>query len=59
MESKWTESIVIGSERTIERTKSILVNKAKGRKVIGSEKSYELTEPAAPWRLILSLKMVI
>jgi putative transposase len=45
--SKWTESIAVGSERFIEATKSILGIKAKGRKIIGSEKSYELREPAA------------
>ncbi|MCJ7538523.1 MAG: hypothetical protein MUO88_02550, partial [Desulfobacterales bacterium] len=48
-DSKWTESIAVGSERFIEATKSILGIKAKGRKIIGSEKSYELREPAASY----------
>ena len=48
-ESKWTESIAVGSERFIEVTKSILGIRAKDRKIIGSEKSYELREQAASY----------
>ena len=45
-DSKWTESIAVGSERFIETTKRLLGIKAKGRKIIGGEKSFELREPA-------------
>lgn len=48
-DSKWTESIAVGSERFIEATKSMLGIKAKGRKIIGREKSYELREAAASY----------
>ena len=48
-DSKWTESIAVGSEGFIEATKNLLGIKAKGRKIIGSEKSYELREPAASY----------
>jgi putative transposase len=49
-DSKWTESIAVGNERFIEATKELLGIKAKGRKIIGSEKGYELREPAASYR---------
>ena len=48
-ESKWTESIAVGSERFIEATKRLLGIKAKGRKIIGGEKSFELREPAVSY----------
>ena len=48
-DGKWTESIAVGSEGFIEETKSILGIKAKGRKIIGEEKSFELREPAASY----------
>lgn len=48
-DSKWTESIAVGNERFIAATKELLRIKAKGRKIIGSEKGYELREPAASY----------
>ena len=48
-DGKWTESIAVGSEGFIAATKSILGIKAKGRKIIGGEKSFELREPAASY----------
>jgi len=48
-DSKWTESIAVGSENFIEVTKNILGMKAKGRKKINSGKGYELREPLAPY----------
>ena len=48
-DGKWTESIAVGSEGFIAATKSILGIKAKGRKIIGEEKSFELREPAASY----------
>ena len=48
-DSKWTESIAVGSERFIDATKNLLGIKEKGRKIIGSGKSYKLREPSAPY----------
>jgi hypothetical protein len=48
-ESKWTESIAIGSEEFIEATQKKLGIKAKGRKIVESDKSYELREPSVPY----------
>ena len=46
---KWTESIAVGSKSFIETTIKKLGIRAKGRKVVGSNKSYELREPAVPY----------
>ena len=48
-DSKWTESIAVGNESYIEATKQRLGIKAKGRKIIGGNKSYELRELAVPY----------
>jgi len=48
-DSKWSESIAVGSKAFIEATIKKLGNKAKGRKIVGSEKSYELREPGVPY----------
>jgi len=48
-DSKWTESIAVGSKAFIEATKKRLGIKAKGRKIVGSKKSYELREPAVSY----------
>ncbi|MDY7036040.1 MAG: hypothetical protein SV375_07765 [Thermodesulfobacteriota bacterium] len=48
-EIKWTESIAVGSKSFIEATIKKLGIRAKGRKVVGSGKSYELREPAVPY----------
>ena len=48
-ESRWSESIAIGSKRFIETTKEKLGIKAKGRQVVGMNGTYELREPAAPY----------
>ncbi len=48
-DSKWTESIAVGSKVFIEATIKRLGIKAKGRKIVGSKKSYELREPAVPY----------
>jgi putative transposase len=45
-DSKWTESIAVGSKVFIEATIKRLGVKAKGRKIVGSKKSYKLREPA-------------
>jgi REP element-mobilizing transposase RayT len=48
-ESKWTESIAVGSREFIESTIKKLGIKAKGRKMSGGEKSYELRESSIPY----------
>ena len=48
-ESKWTESVAVGSRSFIETTIKRLGIKARGRKVSGKNKSYELREPAVPY----------
>jgi putative transposase len=48
-ESKWTESVAVGSKPFIEATIKKLGIKAKGRKVVRNSKSYELREPAVPY----------
>jgi putative transposase len=44
-ESKWTESIAVGSEGFVEATKKKLGLRGKGRRVVGYEGSYHLREP--------------
>ncbi|MBW1769259.1 MAG: transposase [Deltaproteobacteria bacterium] len=48
-DSKWTESIAVGSKAFIKATIKRLGIKAKGRKIIGSKKSYELREPSVSY----------
>ena len=43
-ESRWTESIAVGSKAFVEKTKEELGIKAMGREVIGAEEVYELRE---------------
>jgi len=58
-DSKWTESIAVGSERCIEATKSMLGIKAKGRKIIGREKVMNCGRLLHLMEAILPLKMAI
>jgi len=48
-EIKWTESIAVGSKSFIAATIKRLGIKAKGRNIVGSDKGYELREPAVPY----------
>ena len=48
-DSKWTESMAVGSKVFIEATIKRLGIKAKGRKLVGSKKSYEFREPGVPY----------
>jgi putative transposase len=48
-DSKWTEAIAVGNKAFVEATLKRLGIKAKGRKIVGSKKSYELREPAVPY----------
>ena len=55
-EGKWTESIAKGDRLLVEMTKNRLGIKAKGRHVTAQNSSYELREPAAPYRGVLGSK---
>ena len=48
-ESKWTESVAVGSKKFVETTKERLGIKAKGRRVLGGNGAYELREPAVSY----------
>ena len=48
-EIKWFESLTVGSKSFIETTVKRLGIKVKGRKIIESNKSYELREPDFPY----------
>ena len=48
-DNKWTESIAVWRKAFIEAVIKGLGIKAKGRKIVGSKKSYELREPAIPY----------
>jgi hypothetical protein len=43
-ESRWTESIAVGSKAFVEKTKAELGIKAIGREVMGTDEIYELRE---------------
>ncbi len=49
-ESKWTESIAVGSKFFVEDTKERLGIRGKGRNVIGNSGVYELREPQSPYK---------
>jgi putative transposase len=42
--TEWTESIAVGSKTFIEETQERLEIKAKGRKAVGNDDTYELRE---------------
>ena len=48
-ESKWTQSIAVGSKTFIEKMKKALGHKAKGRKIISADDTFELREAVAPF----------
>ena len=48
--TQWTKSITFGSKQFIEVTLKRLGVKAKERKIVGGKQSYELREPALPYR---------
>jgi len=55
-ESMWTESIAVGSEQFVERTKEMLGRKAKGRKLVEKEKIFHLREHAVPYMANFGIK---
>ena len=48
-ESKWTQSIAVGSKTFIEKMKEALGFRAKGRKIICADDTFELREVLAPY----------
>lgn len=48
----WTRSIAVGDEQFIEKAKTLLGNRAKGRKGVKSEIGFELREDQSPYRYI-------
>jgi len=47
-ESKWTESIAVGSKSFIEATIKRVGARARGRRIAGNNKTYEVREPGVP-----------
>jgi putative transposase len=52
-DGKWTESVAVGSEAFVRATKEKLGFRARRRRVIGGDGSYELREPTAPYERTL------
>jgi putative transposase len=48
-ENKWTQSISVGSKTFIEKMKKTLGYRAKGRKIIREDDTFELREAVAPF----------
>ena len=48
-ENKWTQSIAVGSKTFIEKMKKALGYRAKGRKIISADDTFELREAVAPF----------
>jgi putative transposase len=55
-DQKWTESVAVGSEKSVEATKEKLSFKAKGREVIGADGSYQLQESPTLYKGNLGLE---
>lgn len=56
-ESRWTESIAIGNRDYVEKIQNQLGVKAKGRKIIEKNGSFELKEKHSPYNKILPPKI--
>ena len=48
-ESRWSESIAVGSEGFVAETKAKLGVRASGRQIYGDKESFELREPATAY----------
>ena len=48
-ENKWTQSIAVGSKTFIEKVKEALGFRAKGRKIICADDTFELREVLTPY----------
>jgi putative transposase len=48
-ESKWTQSIAVGSKTFVEKIKEALGFRATGRKIIPADDTFELREEQVPY----------
>ncbi len=55
-DSKWTQSIAVGSERFLARTKQELGIRTKGRKVVKASSTHQLREPEISYMANISRK---
>ena len=55
-QSRWTESIAVGSEPFVRETKEKLGIRAVGREIIGEGGSYELRESETPYESVFDLQ---
>ena len=55
-ESRWTESIAVGSKVFVEKTKAELGIKAIGREVMGADGIYGLREPDVSYKAIFPIE---
>jgi putative transposase len=55
-QNRWTQSIAVGSKRFVVETKKKLGIRAKGRKVLGDDKGFQLREPGDPYIVISDVK---
>jgi len=47
--NKWTQSIAVGSKMFIEKMKGVLGYRARGRKIICADATFELREVITPF----------
>ena len=55
-EGKWTQSIAIGSEGFVEKTRQELSIRARGRKVVEAEPAYQLRKPQVSYSAHIGLE---
>ena len=55
-ETKWTESIEVGNRAFVEATQGKLGAKAKGRRVVGNNRTYELREEQSSYNDVFDPK---
>ena len=55
-DTKWTESIAIGSRQYVEDTQTKLGIKAKGRSIVENNGAYELRDPQTPYNHVFDPK---
>lgn len=48
-ETKWTQSVAVGSKELVEMTKDKLSYRVKGRRVVKSDEDYQLREQQASY----------
>ena len=55
-QDEWTDSIAVGNRSFIEQVKALLGFRAKGRKIQGVEKGYQLREEPAAYNSLFEAK---